>query len=338
MMDEVNAGLIGGRSVDALQNRIMSRFDKDGSGDVSIAEAGDFGRMARSFTRIDQDDNGVLSQDEIYSHATDRLERRAEREMQSAQMNAMAAWMNEQQVDDGKVAAFEAIDTDANGMLSDAELAVAADTARAAEEAAQMRAAKVAEITRMDLDGDGQLSANELQAELDMRAATQAEAQAAAAFDGLDTDMDGMLSDAELMAGIAGQMSDDAMPSEMADMGAAGTTMADAAMPMSDPADMGMMDGDAVMSDTMTDMPNSDMASASDDAMMGNDVDTLSLIENVFEDMLDDRGQSVSMASLTSMSHSLYAQAQEILINQLETAAEFVGESDSQDEDQTVSV
>lgn len=344
-MDDVYTGQMPGRRVEIAQNRIMNRFDTDGSGDISIAEAGDFGRMARQFTRIDANDDGMLTKGEVGDHVAQRIEMRAER------MNAMAAWMNMQETQDQTVTAFDEIDADGDGMLSDAELTTATEATRAAEEAAQLRADKIAEINRMDLDGDGMLSSAELQAELDMRATAAAEQQAAASYDALDTDADGMISDTELADAIAAQtppaddaaMPDQAMPD--AEMAMASDDMMSDGM-MSD----GMM-ADGMMADDMTmttatttspeTMPMGEGATTVgampvSDSMAGNDIDTLSLIENVFEDMLEDRGQTVSMEGLASMSQSLYVQAQDILISQLEQAADLVGETDNQDDDQTV--
>ena len=319
MMDDVYAGQMSGRRVEMMQDRVMNRYDADGSGDISIAEAGDFGRLARNFTKIDANDDGILTGSEIGNHIADRMERRAERMMMSERMNAVSAWMDMQE--EQKVAAFDGIDTDGNGTLTEAELTAAADTARAAEEAARLREEKIAEINRMDLDGDGRLSANELQAELDARMA----AQNVATFDGLDTDGDGMLSDAELAAGLAAQM-------PPADTEAPDVAMADPTPPEA-PATPG-----AATPDPAETAGGAEMAPATSVAeAMDEQPDALSLIENVFVDMLEDNGQSVSTASLASMSQSLYAQAQDILINQLEMAVESLGESENQDDDQAIS-
>ena len=320
MTNDMYAGQMSGR-IEMVQNRVMNRYDADGSGDISIAEAGDFGRLARNFTKIDANDDGILTGAEIGNHVADRMERHAERAMMSERMNAMSAWMDMQ--DEQKVAAFDGIDTDGDGMLTEAELTTAADAARAAEAAARLREEKIAEITRMDLDGDGRLSADELQAELDARSA----AQNVATFDGLDTDGDGMLSDAELAAGVAAQM-------PPAETDGPDTAMADPAGPETPVVD-------APMAATTEPAESADIAPAAPvtpvTQTMTEEPDTLSLIENVFVDMLEDNGQSVSTASLASMSQSLYAQAQNILIDQLEMAAESLGESESQDDDQAVS-
>lgn len=330
MMDDMHTGYITGRRVEMMQERAMNRFDTDGSGGISIAEAGDFGRLARNFTRIDANDDGVLSASELNKSITERMEMRADR--QAERMNAMAAWMNMQESEDQKVVAFDQIDVDGDGMLSSEELTSATETARAAEVAEQLRQDKIAEIARMDLDGNGQLSADELQAELDARMA----AQNIATFDGLDTDGDGMLSDAEIAAEVAAQTppadttpADDMAPTDSADMSATETMPAEetvVADPMPQADDMAMAD------DTVTEVAAEAAPVSSADTE--EEPDAISLIENVFEDMLDDRGESVSLASLASMTQSLYAQAQEILMDQLEQAAETVGEPGNQDDDQ----
>ena len=324
MMDDVYAGQVSGRRVEMMQDRIMNRYDADGSGNISIAEAGDFGRLARNFTKIDANDDGMLTESEIGNHVADRMERRADRMMMSERMNAMSAWMNMQ--DEQKVAAFDGIDIDGDGTLTEAELTTAADAARAAEAEARLREEKIAEINRMDLDGNGRLSADELQAELDARMA----AQNVATFDGLDTDGDGMLSDAELAAAVAAQ----APPAETdaPDMAITDpTTPEEPVAPMAEQT-MPAASEPAETTDAAEMAPATPVAETVDE-----EPDTLSLIENVFVDMLEDNGQSVSTVSLATMSRSLYAQAQDILINQLELAAESLGESGNQDDDQAVS-
>jgi len=313
MMDYTYMGQAPSRTIETLQNRVMNRFDRDGSGDISLAEAGDRGRLARNFLRIDANDDGTLSQSEIGDSIAARLDGmfgsdRGLSPMGPERMNAIAAWMQMQEANEQKVAAFDGIDTDGNGALSDGELTAEIDALRAAEAAEEMRQAKIAEMTRMDLNGDGTVSLSELQSELQMRQ----EAAQVAAFDSIDTDGDGMLSDAEIAEDVAAQQAAiDAQAAAMTEVETADVMEAVAAEEIAEAGPM--------------------PASNTDD--IDNDEDTLSLIENVFEDMLEGRGETVTLESLAAMTQSLYSSAQEILMQQLEQAAEFVGESDAQDED-----
>ena len=287
-MDTLYAGQSPERVVERIQTHIMNRFDGDGSGDISLAEAGERGRLARNFWRIDANENGLLSQDEIGAALATRTERSLD-PSGPERMNAMAAWMQMQEANQQKLAEFDRIDTNADGSLSDTELAARLDALRTAEEAERSRDEKIADITRMDTDGNGRLSARELAAELELRSAERR----IAAFDAIDTDGNGTLSDAEIAARLTERQAETTIAARFLDA--------------------------------------SDERAASDDVA---ERSTLSLIENVFEDMLEDRGESPSLDRLRSMSQSLYAEAQEILIDQLEKAAEFVGEPDNQDDDQ----
>ncbi len=287
-MDTLYAGQSPERVVERIQTHIMNRFDGDGSGDISLAEAGERGRLARNFWQIDANENGLLSQDEIGAALATRTERSLD-PSGPERMNAMAAWMQMQEANQQKLAEFDRIDTNADGSLSDTELAARLDALRTAEEAERSRDEKIADITRMDTDGNGRLSARELAAELELRSAERR----IAAFDAIDTDGNGTLSDAEIAARLTERQAETTIAARFLDA--------------------------------------SDERAASDDVA---ERSTLSLIENVFEDMLEDRGESPSLDRLRSMSQSLYAEAQEILIDQLEKAAEFVGEPDNQDDDQ----
>ena len=295
MMDYNYAGTAFPRAAQMMHDRVMARYDGDGSGDISLEEAGDRSRIANRFSRIDANDDGTISADELANNIAAKFDR-GRGPMGPERMNAMAAWMQMQEANEQRVAAFDRIDTDADGSLSDAEIGARIEAMRAEEEAARLRQEKIAEVNRMDLDGDGRLSADELQAELDLRA----ENRAVAAFDALDTDADGALSDAELAAGIA---ADEAAAATVE------TVAADVAAQVAAPEEAAAEPGTAESA-------------------------TLTLIENIFEDMLEDRGESLSLDRLSVMSQALYAEAQEILIEQLEEAAEFAGEADEQDDDE----
>jgi len=98
---------------------------------------------------------------------------------------------------------FSAVDTDGDGVISEAEW----NAFRSGETGAEARAARM--IAAYDTDGDGLLSAEELAAARQgmPRRGVPDEARAAAMaermFEMLDTDSDGMLSPEEFAAGIA---------------------------------------------------------------------------------------------------------------------------------------
>lgn len=198
MIDQISQGNTA-RIAEMIQNRAMNRFDSDGSGDISLEEAGDRGPLARDFAQIDANEDGILSQDELAESIQSRIEQGGG-PMGPERMNAMAGMMRMQ---DSSQALF-------------------------------------------------------------------------AMFDKLDTDEDGSLSENELSAAM------EALP--LSNKGGAGAA--------------------------------------------------LSMIETLFEDMLAANEARVDANRLATMSRSLYAEAQEILMNQLEQAADLTGETGDQDDDQ----
>lgn len=308
MMDGMYASQAYGQQIDRAQNRIMHRFDQDGSGDISVAEASDFGRMAQQFTQMDADDDGRVTGTELRDQLVTRaMEGRGP--MGADRMNALGAWMQIQE-ENQAVAAFDQMDGDSSGALSDSELIAAIEAQVAAAEAAQARQSKINEMARMDLDGNGQVSVEELQAELQLRADNRAVAE----FDRLDTDGDGALSDAELAAEVAVQDMPPAEAEDTADM----TPMP----PVADPDPAPATDPDLTTTDMTTPMedpmaPAETAPGMTAAASEAEEPEALSLIENVFESMLEDSGLQVGMDKLMSMSQSLYAEAQEILMDQI---------------------
>ncbi|MEM9320477.1 MAG: hypothetical protein AAGA70_15950 [Pseudomonadota bacterium] len=305
-------GQFAGRSIETMQNRAMNRFDKDGSGDISIAEAGDRGRLARNFTLIDANDDGLLTRDELGNAMAARAEGTYAR-MGPARMNAMAAWMQMQNAQSQQVAEFDRIDSDGDGMLSDGELAAEMAAIEAAEEAARLRETKIAEMARLDSDGDGRLSISELQAELDMRAETRAVAE----FDRLDSDGNGSLSDGELAAEVSAQQAAAEQQAQAeADAAAIAESVTEEIAETAAPVEVAQEATDTVEVAPIT------PAEAIPESAETDEPEVISLIENVFEELLEDRGLEVSIDKLMSMSQSLYQDAQEILMTQLESGDE----------------
>lgn len=332
MMDSMNSAQAFGHGLDRIQDRIMTRFDADGSGDITIAEAGDFGQMAQQFTKIDANDDGLLSAREIrdqlaagaiYGDISAGMER----------MNAVAAWMQMDQ-ENQAVEAFDQMDLDSDGALSDTEITTAFTTQQAADEAAAaaLREAKLAEMARMDTDMDGALSVAELENELQLRF----ENRAVAEFDRIDTDGDGMLSDMELANEVAAQLAtqnaaDDTTAPVTDDapdvaMGTSPDTGAGTDADMGDGTDMAAVDDMAPVDDMAapmddTVMSDGDMATAppATEPAMEPAVEptAMSLIENVFETMIDDNGFQVGVDRLATMTQSLYTEAQDILMDSL---------------------
>ncbi|MEM6391001.1 MAG: hypothetical protein AAF825_14265, partial [Pseudomonadota bacterium] len=214
------------------------------------------------------------------------------------------------------------------------------------------RQAKIDTVNRIDTDGDGVLSLAELQAEMEARQAAKAEAE----FDALDSDGDGILSDAEIEAGITSQTAADdtppAAPGETAPAPVAEADMADGeaakeAMPENAqangvemaseeqaPEPAQAVSPDMAASDESSPKPADAMqtaANASDGAMPAETAgaaqapgqapeQVLSMIENVFQTMMDNRGMSGDVGAL---SQSLYTEAQDLLLDQMQNAADF---------------
>lgn len=296
MMDGVSGGMPA-RAAEWMTDRVMGRLDRDRSGDIAAEEAAGKRRLERNFAAIDGDGDGVLSAEEIGV----RMEAKAARMwMGEGRANGLGAWMQMQAAaGDRAVSAYDGMDADGDGALSDAEISAAAEAEAAREAAAAAREAKIAEIGRMDLDGDGRLSSAELQAELTARA----EAQAVAEFDRLDADGDGMLSDAELAADMAAGGDAPAMAEGMTEPAAA-PAGDENAIPAAEPV-----------------TPAAEVDAAAGETP---DPEALSLIENVFAELLEDRQASLPEPDLSAMSLQLYARAQEMLIDGLEQAAQAV--------------
>lgn len=348
----VHGAFAAGRAIGEMQEKIVQKFDQDGSGDLSLEEAGSNERLARKFDRIDANDDGSLSAKEIGDHVADRMDRSFERFSFNSlsRMSGYAAKMHMERFASDDVGAaqaaantaavetFDAIDGDGDGVLSDAELAaeIAAQEAAAAGEAARQE--KIATVNRIDSDGDGVLSMAELQAELKARQDARAEAE----FNRIDSDGDGTLSDAEIEAEISAQAPPGPGPST------------DEAVPQSGPNEVPAAAANRTPAEAVTEAPASnpaagstagasaelsapDVAAPAATAVAVDPVDTnvaaagtpddglgetkvMSLIENVFQTMMEDKGVS---GDIGAMSNALYTEAQELLLEQMENAAQF---------------
>lgn len=374
MYGAMQGAFAAGRAVGEMQEKIVSRFDQDRSGDLSVEEAEGNDRLARKFARIDANDDGSLSAQEV----GDFLSRRAARdtfggfgsgfggsfgEFGMGALNRLSGYAAKMSMEDylteraqpdaaaaeaadaraeaemAAVDTFDALDGDGDGALSDAEIQAEIARKEAEMAAEQARQAKIDTVARIDTDGDGVLSLAELQAEMQARQDARAEAE----FDALDTDGDGTLSDAEIAAGVAAQTpAGDAasVPGETAPAPAAPAAASAPSASQVDAAEAGP-DAAPVTANAAPSAPPAEPAqsaaastaqtapSATPDVLSdGGQAEApgqvLSMIENVFQTMMDNQGISTGMpGDVGALSQSLYSEAQEMLIAQMQNATDF---------------
>jgi Ca2+-binding EF-hand superfamily protein len=171
-------------SASDMVSRILSDLDTDGDGALSTEEIGKAGKHAKDILKADANGDGVVSQDELLSDIT--------KKMQNGMMPPMGMQPN---ADDMASKIIDDLDTNGDGVLSADEIS---------------KAGKLAQnILGADANGDGVVTKDELVADITKKMAShqagmqqhRARHMAHRIMDELDTNGDGNLSTDEISNG-----------------------------------------------------------------------------------------------------------------------------------------
>jgi Ca2+-binding EF-hand superfamily protein len=181
-------------SASNMVSKILGDLDTDGDGALSTEEIGKTGKHAKDILGADADGDGVVTQDELLSDITKKME--------NGMMPPPPPMGGMQpSADDMASHILDELDTDGDGALSTAEINSGGDRAK--------------RILNADTNGDGIVTKNELVADIQKNmASNQAAMQQSSASDGetstggnsskkidpADTNKDGVVSMTELIA------------------------------------------------------------------------------------------------------------------------------------------